>query len=126
MSLRTPLAKVRGHGSAGQGAHHWWMQRITAIMLIPLFVWFVGALVIAVTGSHAEATALIRSPVAAGALLMLIAAIFYHAALGLQIVIEDYVSTEGTQVIAIVIARFIMGLLAAISIVSVFKVAVGG
>lgn len=126
MSLRTPLAEVRGLGSAKQGAHHWWMQRITAVMLIPLFVWFVAAMITTMTGSYAEAVELIRSPIAAGALLILIVATFYHAALGLQVVIEDYASAEGTQVGAIVIMRFIMSLLAAISVVAVFKVAVGG
>nr|VFJ89375.1 MAG: succinate dehydrogenase / fumarate reductase membrane anchor subunit [Candidatus Kentron sp. H]VFJ91152.1 MAG: succinate dehydrogenase / fumarate reductase membrane anchor subunit [Candidatus Kentron sp. H]VFJ97483.1 MAG: succinate dehydrogenase / fumarate reductase membrane anchor subunit [Candidatus Kentron sp. H] len=126
MSLRTPLAQVRGLGSAGQGAHHWWMQRITAMTLIPLFVWFVGAMVATSTASHAEAVEFIRSPIAAGALLVLVAAIFYHAALGLQVVIEDYVSRERTQMGAIVVMRFVMILLAAISVVAVFRVAVGG
>nr|VFK38161.1 MAG: succinate dehydrogenase subunit D [Candidatus Kentron sp. TC]VFK54428.1 MAG: succinate dehydrogenase / fumarate reductase membrane anchor subunit [Candidatus Kentron sp. TC] len=126
MSLRTPLAQVRGLGSAKQGAHHWWMQRITGVMLVPLFVWFVGAMVAVVTGGYAEVAELIRSPIATGGLLVLIIAIFYHAALGLQVVIEDYVPSEGTQVSAIIIMRFLMALLAAISAVSVFKVAMGG
>ncbi|VFM95748.1 MAG: succinate dehydrogenase subunit D [Candidatus Kentron sp. G] len=126
MSLRTPLAQVRGLGSARDGAHHWWMQRITALMLIPLFVWFVGTMVTMATGSYAEAVAFVRSPIAAGALLVLIAVIFYHAVLGLQVVIEDYISAEGTQIGAVVIMRFVMSLLAAISVVAVFNVAVGG
>nr|VFJ47860.1 MAG: succinate dehydrogenase subunit D [Candidatus Kentron sp. DK] len=126
MSLRTPLAQVRGLGSAQEGAHHWWMQRITAGMLIPLFIWFVGTMVVLVTGSHAEALEFFRSPIAAGASLMLIIAIFYHAALGLQVVIEDYVSAEGARIFAIVVMRFVMILLTAISVVSVFSVAVGG
>nr|VFK38831.1 MAG: succinate dehydrogenase / fumarate reductase membrane anchor subunit [Candidatus Kentron sp. TC] len=126
MSLRTPLAQVRGLGSAKQGAHHWWMQRITGVMLVPLFVWFIGAMVAVVTGGYAEVAELIRSPIATGGLLVLIIAIFYHAALGLQVVIEDYVPSEGTQVSAVIIMRFLMALLAAISAVSVFKVAMGG
>nr|VFK36671.1 MAG: succinate dehydrogenase / fumarate reductase membrane anchor subunit [Candidatus Kentron sp. SD]VFK40192.1 MAG: succinate dehydrogenase / fumarate reductase membrane anchor subunit [Candidatus Kentron sp. SD] len=126
MSLRTPLAQVRGLGSANQGAHHWWMQRMTGVMLVPLFIWFVGAMVAVVTGSHAEVVDLIRSPIAAGALLVLIVAIFYHAALGLQIVIEDYVSTEVSQVSAIMLMRFLMILLTVISVVAVFRTVVGG
>jgi succinate dehydrogenase / fumarate reductase membrane anchor subunit len=126
MSLRTPLAQVRGAGSAQAGAHHWWMQRITAVMLIPLFIWFVGTMVTLVTASYGEAAALVRSPVAAGALSMLVVAIFYHAALGLQVVIEDYISAEGMQIGAIVVMKFVMSLLAAISVVAVFKVALGG
>nr|VFJ91016.1 MAG: succinate dehydrogenase / fumarate reductase membrane anchor subunit [Candidatus Kentron sp. LFY]VFJ92161.1 MAG: succinate dehydrogenase / fumarate reductase membrane anchor subunit [Candidatus Kentron sp. LFY]VFK21129.1 MAG: succinate dehydrogenase / fumarate reductase membrane anchor subunit [Candidatus Kentron sp. LFY] len=126
MSLRTPLAQVRGLGSARQGAHHWWVQRITAAMLIPLFIWFVGTMITLATGGYTEAVELIRSPVVAGALLMLIVAIFYHAAFGLQVVIEDYISEKGTQISAIVSMRFTMILLAVISVVSVFKVAVGG
>jgi len=126
MSLRTPLAQVRGLGSAKQGAHHWWMQRITAVMLIPLFIWFVGTTVTLVTGNYAEAVNLIRDPFAAAALLMLIIVVFYHAALGLQVVIEDYISAEGRQIGTIVVMRFVMSLLAAISIVAALKVAIGG
>ncbi|MBT8420850.1 MAG: succinate dehydrogenase, hydrophobic membrane anchor protein [Gammaproteobacteria bacterium] len=126
MSLRTPLAQVRGHGSARQGAHHWWMQRITAVMLIPLFIGFVGTMVALATGGYAETAAFIRSPIAAGALLVLVVTIFYHAALGLQVVIEDYTSADKCHACTIVTMRFIMFLLAAISVVAVIKVAVGG
>ena len=99
---------------------------MTGVMLVPLFIWFVGAMVSVVTGSHAEVVDLIRSPIAAGALLVLIVAIFYHAALGLQIVIEDYVSTEVSQVSAIMLMRFLMILLTVISVVAVFRTVVGG
>ena len=85
------------------------MQRITAGMLIPLFIWFVGSMVVLATGNHTEVVELLRSPIAAGASLMLIIAIFYHAALGLQVVIEDYIRAEGTQIAAIIIMRFAMG-----------------
>ena len=126
MSLNTPLARVRGHGSAKEGAHHWWMQRLTALLLVPLLVWFVGSMTVAATGDYASVVAWVRSPVIAGALLLLVVAMFYHAMLGLQVVIEDYVSSEGLQVGAIVVMRFLMVLLAAISLVAVLKVALGG
>nr|VFK50505.1 MAG: succinate dehydrogenase / fumarate reductase membrane anchor subunit [Candidatus Kentron sp. TUN]VFK51747.1 MAG: succinate dehydrogenase / fumarate reductase membrane anchor subunit [Candidatus Kentron sp. TUN]VFK56612.1 MAG: succinate dehydrogenase / fumarate reductase membrane anchor subunit [Candidatus Kentron sp. TUN] len=126
MSLRAPLAQVRGLGSAKEGAHHWWMQRITAGMLVPLFVWFVATMVVLATGSHTEAVEFFRSPIAAGASLMLIAAVFYHAALGLQVVIEDYMSAEGVRIGVIFLMRFVMILLTAISMVAIFSVAMGG
>ena len=62
MSMRTPLAQVRGHGSAKAGAHHWWRQRLSAIALIPLFLWFVASLAAVATADYATAVAWIGSP----------------------------------------------------------------
>lgn len=126
MSFRTSLARIRGLGSAKQGAHHWWMQRLTGAMSIPLFIGFVGCFLIMVTGDYATATSWLRSPLSAGTFLVLLGLMFYHATLGLQVVIEDYVSKEGARVGAIALARFVMILLAAISAVAVLQVALGG
>ena len=89
MSLRTPLSEVRGLGSAKEGTHHWWHQRLTALALIPLGIWFVISLIVFTGASHAEVAAWMGHPVNAGLLLLLIATTFYHLKLGLQVVIED-------------------------------------
>ena len=91
MSLRSDLGRVRGLGSAKSGSHHWWHQRLTAIAIIPLALWLVSALLGHMNDSHAELVTWIGSPLVTVLLIAVILSIFYHAALGLQVVIEDYV-----------------------------------
>ncbi len=126
MSMRTPLAQVRGHGSAKAGAHHWWAQRLSAIALVPLFIWFVASLVAVGTADYATAIAWMRSPLNSALLVLLIAAMFYHAQLGMQVVFEDYISTHWLQVTSIILVRFLAILLAVVSIIAVLRVAWGG
>ena len=97
MSLRTPISSVRGHGSAGAGTHHFWVQRVTAVALVPLTIWFLSALLSHVGGSRAEILAWIGQPVVAVAFILLLVAGAYHLKLGLQGVIEDYVYGEGMK-----------------------------
>ena len=92
-SLRTPLAKARGLGSAKDGTHHFWLQRLTAVALIPLTVWFALSIASLATAGQAEALAWMKSPVTATLMLSFIMAGFWHMKLGLQVVIEDYVHT---------------------------------
>ena len=126
MSMRTPLAQVRGHGSAKAGPHHWWAQRLSAIALIPLFLWFVASLAAIATADYATAVAWLRSPWNSALLVLLIGAVFYHAQLGMQVVFEDYVSTHWLQVTSIILVRFLAILLAVVSIIAVLRVAWGG
>ena len=107
MDYRTPIARARGLGSAKDGTHHWWMQRITAIALIPLTVWLVASLVAVGAADHARTVEWIRSPAVAIALLLTIAALFHHAQLGLQVVIEDYVHTEGVKLAAVIAVKLL-------------------
>ncbi len=126
MQFRSPIGRVRGLGSAKDGTHHWWMQRVTALALIPLAIWFVASIV-ALTGKDLAAfTAWVKSPVSATLLVVLIAATFHHAQLGLQVVIEDYVQNEGTKLGAILAVKFAAVVLAGIGIVSVLRIAFGG
>ena len=122
MSLRSPLARVRGLGAAGEGVGHWWAQRVTALALVPLTVWFVIAVAGHAGASYQEMRAWLGSPFSAGMMILLIAATFYHAALGLQVVLEDYVHHEGAKIASILVVKglaIILGLTAALSVLSI-------
>jgi succinate dehydrogenase / fumarate reductase membrane anchor subunit len=125
MSMRSPLAQVRGVGSAKAGAHHWWAQRLSAIALVPLMLWLVASLAAVATADYATAVAWLRSPLNSALLILLIGAMFYHAHLGMQVVFEDYISTHWLQVTGIILVRFLAILLAAVSIIAVLHVAWG-
>lgn len=92
MSLRTPLSEARGLGSAKEGARHWWMQRITAVALVPLAIWVVFAVAMLGGSSYEMVVEWLQSPIVTVLLILFIATIFYHTQLGLQVIIEDYVS----------------------------------
>jgi succinate dehydrogenase / fumarate reductase membrane anchor subunit len=126
MGLRSDLGRVRGLGSAKDGTSHWWAQRLTAIALIPLTLWFVAS-VISLTGADVLAVkAWIASPLVAVLLIVLIAATFHHAQLGVQVVIEDYVHAEWLKITSIVLVKFAAVLLAAIAAFAVLKIAFTG
>ena len=121
-SMRTPLARVRGLGSAKSGLHHWWHQRLTAIALVPLMV--VTIMLIANIGTldYASAMALMANPFVAALMLLLVLVGFYHAAMGLQVVIEDYVAAEGKRMAAIIMVKMALFALATLTILSILKV----
>jgi len=126
MSLRTPLARVRGLGSAKEGVAHWWAQRLTALALIPLGLWLVATLLAVMVSSYAEAVAYFRQPFNAVFMALLIAATFHHGQLGLQVVIEDYVHNEGAKIALILLVKALALVLAALGILAVLKLALGG
>lgn len=125
-SLRSPLGRVRGLGSAKDGTHHWWAQRVTAIALVPLLLWFVASVVSLAGAPLAEVKAWLASPIAAVLLLALIVAVFHHAQLGLQVVIEDYVHAEGVKIAALLLVKGAALLFSGLSAFSVLKLAFGG
>ncbi len=126
MSMRSPLGRVRGLGSAREGAGHWWAQRMTSLALVPLALWFVAS-VIGLTGAdHATARDWIGSPVAASLLLLLIVATFYHGALGLQVIIEDYIHHEGVKVASSIAVNALSLLCGLAGVLAVLKVLFGG
>ena len=126
MSMRTPLGKVRGLGSAKEGTEHWWMQRLTAIALVPLTIWFVVSLVALIDAGHATMVAWIQNPFSAALLVLFLGTGFYHLKLGVQVVIEDYVHAEGLKTASLVALTFACWLVALVSIISVLKIAFGG
>jgi len=123
MSLQSPLAKVRGLGSAKEGTHHWWTQRITAIALLPLSIWFIISLVSVSTMDYATVIHWIRLPLNSVLLLLMILALFHHAQLGIQVVIEDYIHSEWQKISSIILVKFLAlfsGLATALSILKIF------
>ena len=119
MSFRTPLGRVRGLGSAKDGTGHWWMQRLTALARVPITVWFVISVIGMAGASYAEFSAWLANPLVAGLFLILIAATFYHAVLGLQVVVEDYLHNEGMKIATLLVikaAAVLLGLTAALSV----------
>ena len=92
--MRSPLSRAIGLGSAKTGAEHWWVQRVTALALVPLTLWFVIAIIELAGADRALFVDWVRQPLPAVLLVLLLIATFYHGALGLQVVIEDYVESE--------------------------------
>ncbi len=128
MRIQTPLARVRYLGSAKEGADHWWWQRLTAILLVPLTLWFVASIWwITVSGASYEAFQdWLSGPVAAILMLLFVGALFYHLKLGLQVVIEDYVHYKPLKWALLISLNLgcLIGALAALY--SVVAVALGG
>lgn len=126
MQLRSPLARARGLGSAKDGTGHWWSQRISALALIPLTLWFVASLVCRAGGDYAATLAWLSSPVVAVALSIYLAVAFYHSQLGLQVVVEDYVHHEWLKLATLVLLQFANAVLAVAAIFSVLWISLGG
>ena len=124
--LRTPLARARGLGSAKAGVHHWWAQRLTAIALIPLVVWFAISLVMMSGAEYEVVRAWIGSPVVMVLLILTIAVGLHHAQLGIQVVIEDYVHSDGFKLALIVLLRFIAVFFGLAAIVAILRIGFGG
>lgn len=124
--LRTPLARVRGLGSAKDGVGHWWAQRLTAIALIPLVVWFAISLVMLSGADYTMARAWIGSPLVMMLLILTIGVGLHHGQLGLQVVIEDYVGSDGWKLALIVIVKFIAVLFGLGAIVAILRIGFGG
>jgi succinate dehydrogenase / fumarate reductase membrane anchor subunit len=124
--LRSPLGRAIGLGSAKTGVEHWWAQRITAIALVPLALWFVAAVIEMAGASRAEFVAWLRHPLPAVFMLLVVIATFYHGALGLQVVLEDYVEHEGQRLALVIVVRLAAILLAVLGIFAVLKLSFGG
>jgi succinate dehydrogenase / fumarate reductase membrane anchor subunit len=124
--LRTPLARARGLGSAKAGVHHWWAQRLTAIALIPLVVWFAVSLVMMSGAEYEVVRAWIGSPIVMVLLILTIAVGLHHAQLGIQVVIEDYVHSDGWKLALIVAVRFLAVFFGLAAIVAILSIGFGG
>jgi succinate dehydrogenase / fumarate reductase membrane anchor subunit len=120
---RSQLSRAQGLGSAKSGLHHWWAQRVTAIALLPLSLYFVASVLMLAGASHADMAAFMAEPWNTVLYLCLIAALFYHLSLGLQVVIEDYVHRESTRMASLLLVKGAIVFCALASAVSVLKLA---
>jgi succinate dehydrogenase / fumarate reductase membrane anchor subunit len=125
MSLRSDLGRVKGLGAAHEGVGHWRLQRLTAVALILLALWFVTTLMGLIGAPHAEVVAWVGQIHVTVLLLALSLALFWHLKLGLQVVIEDYVHTPWLLIAAQVATRAFAALGALVAVVSILKISVG-
>lgn len=126
MKMVTPLGRVRGLGSAKSGAHHWWLERLTSVSTLILFLWFLVSLARLPGLDHQTVTQWLASPLAAVPMLLLVVSLFWHAKLGLIVVVEDYVHEEGGRLFWVVVINFLAVLGAALAAFSILKIAFAG
>ncbi len=122
MSLRTPLGRVLGLGTAKEGTGHFWGQRVSALGLLLLGLWFVASMLTMPGFSYSDAVGFVAAPLNAVLLLLLTITMAYHSTLGVQVVIEDYVHSHGLKLAALIIIRFAHVLFAAAAIYAIFKI----
>jgi succinate dehydrogenase membrane anchor subunit len=125
MSARSPIARVRGLGAARTGVGHWSAQRLTAIANVLLVLWFVFSTLVLAGAGYAEVRTWLATPLSASLMILLIISTFYHARLGLQVVVEDYVHDEAGKLVALIAIPLATFGLAVTCIVAVLKVALG-
>ncbi|MDE2069642.1 MAG: succinate dehydrogenase, hydrophobic membrane anchor protein [Gammaproteobacteria bacterium] len=125
MSYRTPLARARGLGSAKDGTTHWVVQRITALALVPLSLWFVVSILMLMHKDYVTVVNWMHAPWNAILLVLLVLTVYWHAYLGLQVVVEDYVHVAWVKVSAIVLLRLLAVVLTAIGVFVVLRIAFG-
>ena len=123
--MNTPLAKVRGLGSAKTGTHHWWMQRVSAVANIPLVIWFFISMLGHIKSDFAMLSSWMQVPFVAVLMILLIANMSYHMKLGLQTAIEDYVHGRA-RVVSMLTLDFVTAVVAVLGIFSVLKISFGG
>jgi succinate dehydrogenase / fumarate reductase membrane anchor subunit len=121
--LRNPLKVARGLGSSQSGVSHWWTQRVTAAALVVLMIWFVVTVLGLLHADYATALATVAKPWNALLLIVLLVTMFWHAVLGLQVVIEDYVHTRWKEVLSLVLIKFLAVLGALASVLAVLRIA---
>jgi succinate dehydrogenase / fumarate reductase membrane anchor subunit len=123
--LRTPLAKVRGLGTAKDGTHHFWMQRVTSVALLPLVLWFGLSIASLPNASYENVVLWLDSPFNVVMLVSFLVAGFYHGTLGMQVIIEDYISEEWIRIAGIIAVQLISFFLAALGVYAALKIALG-
>ena len=126
MTMETPLARVRGLGSAREGGHHWWIERLTSVSTLLLFVWLLVSLLRLPALDYRTVNEWLQAPLAAVPMLLLIVSTFWHLKLGMQVVIEDYVHEEGSKFLSLLLLNFATVTAAAFALFAVLRIALGG
>jgi succinate dehydrogenase / fumarate reductase, membrane anchor subunit len=126
MSLRSPLGRVLGLGPARGGVHHWWLQRLTSIALVPLSIWFVVSLLALPSLDHATVSAWMGQSASALLLVLFVLVATWHSQLGVRVILEDYVHGAGLKTLSLALCTCVHAVVAAAGVFAVFKVALGG
>ena len=126
MSMRTPLSRVTGLGSAKDGTSHFFNQRLTALANIPLTLFLIGLIVVLMGKDQASIALAFSNPIVSGLTVLTIVSVTWHMKLGMQVIIEDYVHGEGLKLLCVIGNIFFTLLVAGIAIVSVLKLSFGG
>ena len=124
-NMRTPLARVRGLGSAKSGTGHFWHQRLTALANVPLTIGFIAILMSLLGRGHAAVVQILGSPLVAIVMLLFIGSVTYHMKIGMQVIIEDYVHDEKWKLAALIGNIFFAIAVAAASVYSLLKISFG-
>lgn len=118
--MRSPVARAAGLGSARAGVGHWWLERVTAIALVPLTLWFAASLIMLSGKDYASVVSWMRSPAVALLMISMLISLFLHLALGLRVVIEDYIHT-GAKFAALITVRFVCFVLCVAGILATLR-----
>jgi succinate dehydrogenase / fumarate reductase membrane anchor subunit len=125
MSLRSPLGRVLGLGSARGGSSHWYAQRVTAVALLLLALWFVVSLALLADASFEQVTDWLRTPLNSALALLLVVVSAWHAVLGLQVIVEDYVADKGKRLLVLIAIKFAFVVAAVVGVLAVLRIAFG-
>jgi succinate dehydrogenase / fumarate reductase membrane anchor subunit len=123
--MRSPLRRAQGLGSAKKGVEHWWMQRVTAVALIPLTLWFAASLIVLGGSDYSTFIIWLRAPLVTVLMVLLLIALFYHTALGLRVVVEDYIHSDRVKIPMLVTINLGCFALAIAGIIATLRIAFG-
>ena len=126
MSLRTPLGRVRGLGSARGGTEHFWHQRLTAVANVPLITFFIVFLIIYNGASYASVVAALSNPLVATVMALVVISVFFHMRIGIQVVIEDYVHDELGKLVLLMLSTFFTLIVGGLCLFAILKLGFGG
>jgi len=126
MRMRDPLAQARGLGSAKEGVHHYLAERLSALALVPLTVWFLWSAVHHFGAGYADARSFLAQPMNATLAVAFVTMLYYHAALGLQVVIEDYVGVRWIEMTAVIVVKLGFLFMALLSLLAIVRITLGG
>ena len=125
VSMRTPLARVKGLGASGHGVEHWWIHRMTAVSNVPLIIAFVIVVAALAGSSYQDAIAIISHPLVAIILILAVISVTNHMRLGMQIIIEDYVHDKGYKIAAVIANNFYAVVIGVACLYAILKVSLG-